>query len=110
VRYRTYEAPLNSDTFFWGGLHPRASWLTVTSPPTSATSGAWRDMPRYFDEQHGEHARRPRARLYAVPAISLRGRDASIESYLARGDRKSLLCTAVAALSRVDDRGAAASR
>jgi uncharacterized protein (DUF885 family) len=49
VRFRTYEAPFNSDTFFWTEFTPRQGFATA------AAYGAFlrrlRDVPRYFDEQ-----------------------------------------------------------
>ena len=49
VQYRTYEAPFNSDTFFWTDFTPRQGFATVDA--YRAYLGRLRDVPRYFDEQ-----------------------------------------------------------
>jgi uncharacterized protein (DUF885 family) len=49
VKYRTYEAPFNSDTFFWTDFTPRQGFSTVAA--YRAFLGRLRDVPRYFDEQ-----------------------------------------------------------
>lgn len=84
VRYRTYEAPLNSDTFFWSGLYPRMGGFD--------TEQAYRDylqrlsqLPRFFAE-HQANMRAGLARGYSVPRVALEGRERSIEAYLAAGE------------------------
>jgi len=84
VRYRTYEAPLNSDTFFWSGLYPRMGGFD--------TEQAYRDylrrlsqLPRFFAE-HQTNMRAGLARGYSVPRVALEGRERSIEAYLAAGE------------------------
>tara|TARA_R110001599_G_scaffold188960_2_gene383516 strand:+ start:5984 stop:7768 length:1785 start_codon:yes stop_codon:yes gene_type:complete len=84
VRYRTYEAPLNSDTFFWSGLYPRMGGFD--------TEQAYRDylqrlsqLPRFFAE-HQANMRAGLARGYSVPRVALAGRERSIEAYLAGGE------------------------
>src|SRR5688500_3259148 len=79
VQYRTYEAPFNSDTFFWTSFTPRQGF---------ATAGAYRsylarlrDVPRYFDEQLA-NMRAGLARGYTVPRVSVIGRDQTIEPYV----------------------------
>jgi uncharacterized protein (DUF885 family) len=84
TRYKTYEAPLNSDTFFWGGLHPQTGGFSDRDAYRRYL-GRMRDLPRFF-AQHQENMRAGIARGYTVPAVSLRGRDESIESYLLPGD------------------------
>jgi uncharacterized protein (DUF885 family) len=76
VRFRTYEAPFNSDTFFWTEFTPRQGF---------ATTGAYRaflerlrDVPRYFDEQIA-NMRAGLARGFTVPRVSVVGRDKTIE-------------------------------
>ncbi|MFK7828299.1 MAG: DUF885 family protein [Congregibacter sp.] len=83
ARYRTYEAPLNSDTFFWGGLHPQTGGFADV-PAYERFLGRLRDVPRYF-AQHIENMRSGLSRGYSVPAVSLIGRERSIESYLLPG-------------------------
>ncbi|MFU8764840.1 MAG: DUF885 domain-containing protein [Haliea sp.] len=84
VRYRSYEAPLNSDTFFWTGLYPRLGGFD--------SEEAYRDylarlgeLPRFFAE-HKANMRAGLARGYSVPRITLQGRENSIESYLLPGE------------------------
>lgn len=83
VRYRTYEAPLNSDTFFWGGLHPQA-WGFDDLAAYDRYVGRMRDLPRYF-EQNIANMRAGLERGFTPPAITLTGRDASIETYTVSG-------------------------
>ena len=82
VQYRTYEAPFNSDTFFWTSFTPRQGF------PTAAAYRSYlsrlRDVPRYFDEQI-VNMRAGLERGYSVPRVSVIGRDQTIEPYV-RGD------------------------
>ncbi len=82
VRYRTYEAPFNSDTFFWTDFTPRQGFATVAA--YRAYLGRLRDVPRYFDEQMA-NMRDGLARGYSVPRVSVVGRDKTIEPYV-KGD------------------------
>ncbi|MEW5250852.1 DUF885 domain-containing protein [Microbulbifer sp. 2201CG32-9] len=82
VRYRTYEAPLNSDSLFWTHLSPRGSL---------ADAGQYRsyiarmgDLPRFFSEQM-ENMRAGLARGYSVPRVTLQGRDKSFAPYMQEG-------------------------
>ena len=84
VRFKTYEAPFNSDTFFWTGLYPRTGGFDDVE--------AYRryifrmgDLPRYFDENI-VNMRAGLARGYSVPRVTLAGREKSIEAYLAEGE------------------------
>jgi uncharacterized protein (DUF885 family) len=83
ARYRTYEAPLNSDTFFWGDLHPQQSGFDDLAS-YERYLGRLRDLPRYFS-QHQENMRAGLERGFTPPAITLAGRDGSIEPYLKPG-------------------------
>jgi len=92
--WRTFEAPFNSDTFFWGGLNARTPYQTETE---------WRnfisrlqDIPRYFDE-HIANMQRGLARGWSVPRASLDGRDNTIEPYTLTGADNPFLAT----LSRI---------
>lgn len=80
TRFRTYEAPLNSDTFFWMGLHPQTGGFS-DEPTYRRYLGRMADLPRYFEQQIA-NMRLGLARGYSVPAITLEGREDSIESYL----------------------------
>ncbi|GHD32172.1 DUF885 domain-containing protein [Halioglobus pacificus] len=84
ARYRTFEAPLNSDTFFWGGLHPQAAGFD-TYADYRRYVGRLNDLPSYF-AQHQENMRAGLARGYTPAAISLAGRDDSIAAYIVEGE------------------------
>lgn len=82
VKYRTYEAPFNSDTFFWTDFTPRQGFGSAAA--YRAYLGRLRDVPRYFDEQIG-NMRAGLARGYSVPRVAVIGRDQTIEPYV-KGD------------------------
>lgn len=84
VRYKTYEAPLNSDSFFWNGLDQRYEGFDSVEGYEQYI-GRMRDLPRYFDE-HLANMRAGLARGYTPPAVTLLGRDKSIEQYLVPGE------------------------
>ena len=75
IRFRTYEAPLNSDTFFWSGLHPRTGGFDDVEA-YQRYIGRLEDLPRYF-QQHMANMRAGLARGYSVPAVTLKGRERS---------------------------------
>jgi len=79
VRYRTYEAPFNSDTFFWTEFTPRQGFAAADTYRNYL--GRLRDVPRYFDEQIA-NLRAGLARGYTVPRVSTAGRDKTIEPYV----------------------------
>ena len=79
ARFAEWEMPLNSDSNFW-------SYLAGTTPFTSVEEyenyiGRMRDLPRYFAE-HTANARAGLDRGFSVPAVTLDGRDASIEAFV----------------------------
>jgi uncharacterized protein (DUF885 family) len=82
VRFRTYEAPFNSDTFFWAEFTPRQGFATAGA--YRAFLGRLRDVPRYFNEQIA-NMRAGLARGFTVPRVSVVGRDQTIEPYV-KGD------------------------
>jgi uncharacterized protein (DUF885 family) len=82
MKFRTYEAPFNSDTFFWTDFTPRQGFVTVSA--YRAYLGRLRDVPRYFDEQIA-NMRDGLARGFTVPRVSVVGRDRTIEPYV-KGD------------------------
>ncbi len=84
VRYRTYEAPLNSDTFFWTGLYPRLGGFENEEAYRDYVARL-RELPRFFAE-HQANMRAGLARGYSVPRVSLVGREDSIEAYLVAGE------------------------
>ncbi|EMD82556.1 uncharacterized protein (DUF885 family) [Pacificimonas flava] len=90
LRYKRYERPFNSDTFFWGGLNPR-------TPPSEADEyrkllGRMRDIPRYFDENI-ENMRAGLARGFTVPKVSTLGRDETIVPYTDLGSDNPFMKT-----------------
>jgi uncharacterized protein (DUF885 family) len=80
VKFKTYEAPFNSDTFFWTEFTPRQGFPTIAA--YRAYLGRLRDVPRYFDEQIA-NMRAGLARGFTVPRVSVVGRDKTIEPYVA---------------------------
>jgi uncharacterized protein (DUF885 family) len=80
-RYRTWEAPLNSDTFFWAGLHPQLGGFSDLAA-YERYLGRMADIPRFFAEQQA-NMRAGLARGFTPPRITLQDRERSIESYLA---------------------------
>jgi uncharacterized protein (DUF885 family) len=79
IQYRTYEAPFNSDTFFWTSFTPRQGFATAAA--YRSYLARLRDVPRYFDEQI-TNMRAGLARGYSVPRVSVIGRDQTIEPYV----------------------------
>jgi uncharacterized protein (DUF885 family) len=82
IRFKTYEAPFNSDTFFWTEFTPRQGFTTAAA--YRAYLERLRDVPRYFDEQIA-NMRAGLARGFTVPRVSIEGRDRTIEPYV-KGD------------------------
>jgi uncharacterized protein (DUF885 family) len=83
VRFKTYEAPFNADTFFWSGLSPRSGCFR-DAQAYRAYIGRLRDIPRYFDEQIA-NMRAGLTRGFSVPRVVVTGRDKTIEPYLSAG-------------------------
>ena len=83
LEYKTYEAPFNSDTFFWGGLNPRTGFSSAARYRDYL--GRMQDIPRYFDENI-TNMRAGLARGYTVPRVGIEGRDATIEAYIVTGE------------------------
>jgi len=89
VRFKTYEAPFNSDSFFWTEFTPRGGFLTLDAYRNYLTR--LRDIPRYFGEQI-VNMRAGLARGYTVPRVAVEGRDRTIEPYV-RADTTNPLYT-----------------
>jgi uncharacterized protein (DUF885 family) len=87
VRYRNYETPFNSDTFFWTEFTPQEGFSTAEE--YRRYLGRLRDVPRYFDEQI-VNMRAGLKRGFTVPKVSVIGRDHTIEPYL-KADRTNPL-------------------
>jgi len=83
LEYKTYEAPFNSDTFFWGGLNPRTGFSSAARYRDYL--GRMKDIPRYFDENI-TNMRAGLARGYTVPRVGIEGRDTTIEAYTVTGE------------------------
>jgi uncharacterized protein (DUF885 family) len=79
VKFRTYEAPLNSDTFFWTEFTPRQGFATIDVYRNYLAR--LRDVPRYFDENVA-NMRAGMARGFTIPRVSVVGRDRTIEPYV----------------------------
>jgi uncharacterized protein (DUF885 family) len=79
VRFRTYEAPFNSDTFFWTEFTPRQGFDDAASYRDYIAR--LRDVPRYFGEQT-TNMRAGLDRGFTVPRVSVVGRDRTIEPYI----------------------------
>lgn len=82
IGWRTYEAPLNSDTFFWGEVKPYSTLENAAEYRRYLKRLA--DVPRYFDENIA-NMRAGMARGYTVPRVGLKGRDATIVPFTRPG-------------------------
>ncbi len=89
IRFKTYEAPLTSDTFFWTEFTPRQGFGTAQAYRNYLTR--MRDIPRYFNE-HVANLRAGLARGFTIPRVSILGRDKTIEPYV-RADSTNPLYT-----------------
>jgi uncharacterized protein (DUF885 family) len=87
IKFKTYEAPFNADTFFWTSFTPRAGLPTANAYRSYLKR--LRDVPRYFDEQI-VNMRAGLARGYTVPKVSVTGRDKTIEPYVQADDKNPL--------------------
>lgn len=86
AQFREWEMPFDSDSDFW-------SYLAARRPLDDADDyrryiGRIRDVPRYFDEQI-VNARTGLKRGFSVPAVTLKGRDASIAAHVVDDPEKS---------------------
>ncbi len=87
LRFKTYQAPFNADSFFWTEFTPREGF-----PDQDAYRrylGRLADVPRFFDE-HIANMRAGLKRGFTVPKVSVTGRDKTIEPYLATDDSNPL--------------------
>lgn len=80
LRFKTYQAPFNADSFFWTEFTPREGFADAEEYRRYLSRLG--DVPRYFDE-HIDNMRAGLARGYSVPKSSVTGRDKTIEPYLA---------------------------
>jgi uncharacterized protein (DUF885 family) len=107
VKFRTYEAPFNADTFFWTEFTPRQGFTTVAA--YRAYLGRLRDVPRYFDEQIA-NMRAGLARGFTVPRVSAAGRDKTIEPYVNGDTTNPLLALRADASEDLRERSGGAPR
>lgn len=87
TRFRTYEAPFTSDSFFWTEFTPLAG--LGSADEYRSYLGRLRDAPRYFDE-HVANMRAGLARGFTPPRITILERDRTIEPYLNAGETNPL--------------------
>lgn len=87
VRFKNYEVPFTSDTFFWTSFTPREGLQSADE--YRRYLGRLRDVPRYFDE-HIANMRAGLARGFALPRVSVVGRDKTIEPYTKNDDANPL--------------------
>jgi uncharacterized protein (DUF885 family) len=83
VRWRMYEIPFNTDSFFWTLAPPRGRGFQ-TAEAYQRYIGRIRDIPRYFDENIA-NMRAGLARGFSNPKVTLEGRDRTVEPYLDPG-------------------------
>ena len=81
IRFKTYEAPFNADTFFWTEPAPRSGGFRSLKAYQNYIA-RMRDVPRYFDDQIA-NMRAGLKRGYSVPRIVVKDRDKTIEPYFA---------------------------
>lgn len=79
IRFKTYEAPFNADTFFWANLGPRNGFRDAEE--YRRYIARIHDIPRYFSG-HIANMRAGLKRGFSVPRVTLTGRDKTIEPYL----------------------------
>lgn len=79
VRFKTYEMPFNSDSFFWSSFTPRSGFSTLEGYRNYL--GRLNDIPRYFGEQI-TNMRAGLERGFSVPRVTTEGRDKTIEPYI----------------------------
>ena len=84
-RFKTYEAPFNSDSQFWADIAPSAGRSWRTAAEYRAYLGRLRDLPRFFDEET-DNMRAGLKRGFTMPRASLVGRDKSIADVAAETD------------------------
>ncbi|WP_298809913.1 DUF885 family protein [uncultured Sphingomonas sp.] len=82
IDFRTYEAPLNSDSYFWGEVKPYSA--LESADDYRRYIGRLRDVPRWFDGNIA-NMRAGLARGFTPPRVTLAGRDKTIEAYVMTG-------------------------
>ncbi len=87
IGWRTYEAPLNSDSYFWGEVKPYAALENAAD--YRRYIGRLRDVPRWFDANIA-NMRAGLKRGFTPPRVTLNGRDATIAAYIVTGPANPL--------------------
>ncbi|KPF62660.1 hypothetical protein IP88_14590 [alpha proteobacterium AAP81b] len=87
VKWRTYEAPLNSDSFFWGEVKPYGTLESEADYRRYLARLA--DVPRYFDANLANMAAGLK-RGFTPPAVTLKARDDTIVPFTKAGDDNPL--------------------
>ena len=82
IDFRTYEAPLNSDSYFWGEVKPYSPLETAAD--YRRYIGRLKDVPRWFD-QNIANMRAGLKRGFTPPRVSLAGRDNTIAAFTKPG-------------------------
>ena len=82
IDFRTYEAPLNSDSYFWGAVKPYSP--LETADDYRRYIGRLKDVPRWFD-QNIANMRAGLKRGFTPPRVTLAGRDATIAAFTKPG-------------------------
>ena len=77
IAFREWEMPLNSDSNFWSYLVPSGQ---MDAEEYERYIARMRDLPRFFAENIA-NMRSGLGRGFSVPAVTLAGRDISIEAY-----------------------------
>lgn len=80
-QFRTYEMPVNSDSAFWTDLVYAARRPFRSRTDYRNWIAQMGDIPRYFAEQTDE-MRAGLKRGFTPPAVTLRGRDAALETVI----------------------------
>jgi uncharacterized protein (DUF885 family) len=88
--FRDFEAPLNSDTSFWGQLTGVARRTFRTEVNYRNYIAQMRQTPRYFDDQIA-NMRAGLARGFTPPRVTLQGRDASVASIVDAASPKATI-------------------
>lgn len=79
AHFKTYEAPFNSDTFFWTEFTPVQGFQSAAE--YRRYLGRLRDVPRFFDEQIA-NMRAGLRRGFTIAQVTVIGRDKTIEPYI----------------------------
>lgn len=87
IDFRTYEAPLNSDSYFWGEVKPYSP--LETADDYRRYIGRLKDVPRWF-EQNIANMRAGLKRGFTPPRVSLAGRDGTIAAFTTPGTANPL--------------------